>query len=68
MTKQELIKKMAHTLTYQGWGVSFEDGTGTYTNLCGGDLTVIAQDGTVANLCIVVRSRPEMRHDDEEVR
>ena len=20
MTKQELIKKLAHTLTYQGWG------------------------------------------------
>ena len=39
MTKQELIKKMAHTLTYQGWGVSFEEGTGTYTNLAGGDLT-----------------------------
>ena len=65
MTKQELIKKLAHTLTYQGWGVSFDKGTGTYTNLTGGDLTVIAQDGTVANLCIVVRSRPEMRHDNE---
>ena len=66
MTKQELIKKMAHTLTYQGWGVSFDGGNGFYTNLAGGDLTVIAQDVTVANLCIVVRSRPEMRHDDNE--
>ena len=65
MTEQELIKKLAHTLTDSGWGVSFVEGNGFYTNLAGGDLTVIAQDGTVANLCIVVRSRPEMRHDNE---
>ena len=55
MTKQEIIKKMAHTLTYQGWGVSFSKGSGTYNDLSGGDLTITSPDGTVANLCIIVR-------------
>ena len=35
MTKQELIKKLAHTLTYQGWGVSFDGGNGA--DICQAD-------------------------------
>lgn len=66
MTKQELINKMAHTLIHNdGWGISFNKGSGHYTDLAGGDLTVIAPDVTTANLCVVVRDRPEMRRDDE---
>ena len=48
MNKHELTKEMASIFLEKGWCISFSKGNGTYNNLAGGDLTIVAPDDTVA--------------------
>ena len=65
MNKHELTKEMASIFLEKGWGISFSKGNGTYNNLAGGDLTIVAPDDTVANLCIIVRNRMEWEEPEQ---
>lgn len=60
MKKEKMIKELGKlVLADNGWAISENKGSGYCTDLSGGDLTIIAPDGTVANICLIVRDRKE---------